>query len=154
MAEAMRLVGAILVILGAAMAMSNWLVDQEVPGRLFEVARTHVHSAWAFLLLLNVLLLMVGMMMDIFSAIVVLTPLLLPVAVATASTRAFRIVMLANLQIGYFMPPMGMDLVIASYRFRSDVLTLARACLPFFLLVGIALLIITWWPGLSLALID
>jgi C4-dicarboxylate transporter, DctM subunit len=155
MAEAMRLVGAILVILGAAMAMSNWLVDQEVPGRLFDVARTHVHSAWAFLLLLNMLLLLVGMMMDIFSAIVVLTPLLLPVAVGYGIHPVhFGIVMLANLQIGYFMPPMGMDLVIAAYRFRSDVLTLARACLPFFVLVGIALLIITWWPALSLALID
>ena len=110
---------------------------------------------WAFLLLLNGLLLLVGMMMDIFSAIVVLTPLLLPVAVGYGIHPVhFGIVMLANLQIGYFMPPMGMDLVIASYRFRSDVLTLARACVPFFLLVGLALLIITWWPGLSLALVD
>ncbi len=155
MSEAMRLVGAILIILGAAMAMSNWLVDQEVPGRLFATAREHVHSAWAFLLLLNVLLLLVGMMMDIFSAIVVLTPLLLPVAVGYGIHPVhFGIVMLANLQIGYFMPPMGMDLVIAAYRFRSDVLTLARACIPFFLLVGLALMIITWWPALSLALID
>jgi C4-dicarboxylate transporter DctM subunit len=155
MSEAMRLVGAILIILGAAMAMSNWLVDQEVPGRLFAIAREHVHSAWAFLLLLNVLLLLVGMMMDIFSAIVVLTPLLLPVAVGYGIHPVhFGIVMLANLQIGYFMPPMGMDLVIAAYRFRSDVLTLARACVPFFLLVGLALMIITWWPALSLALID
>jgi C4-dicarboxylate transporter DctM subunit len=155
MAEAMRLVGAILVILGAAMAMSNWLVDQEVPGRLFEFARNHVHSAWAFLLLLNILLLLIGMIMDIFSAIVVLTPLLLPVAVGYGIHPVhFGIVMLANLQIGYFMPPMGMDLVIAAYRFRSDVLTLARACVPFFVLVGIALLIITWVPSLSLFAID
>lgn len=155
MAEAMRLVGAILVILGAAMAMSNWLVDQEVPGSLFAWVSQHVHSAWTFLLLLNGLLLLVGMMMDIFSAIVVLTPLLLPVAVGYGIHPVhFGIVMLANLQIGYFMPPMGMDLVIAAYRFRSDVLTLARACLPFFLLVGLALLIITWWPGLSLALVE
>lgn len=154
MAEAMRLVGAILVILGAAMAMSNWLVDQEVPARLFEFVKTHVDSAWSFLLLLNVLLLVVGMTMDIFSAIVVLTPLLLPVAVGYGIHPVhFGIVMLANLQIGYFMPPMGMDLVIAAYRFKSDVLTLARACLPFFLLVGLALLIITWWPALSLALL-
>lgn len=155
MAEAMRLVGAILVILGAAMAMSNWLVDQEVPRALFAFVQSHVDSAFAFLLLLNLLLLMVGMMMDIFSAIVVLTPLLLPVAVGYGIHPVhFGIVMLANLQIGYFMPPMGMDLVIAAYRFKTDVLTLARACLPFFLLVGLALLIITYWPGLSLALID
>jgi C4-dicarboxylate transporter DctM subunit len=154
MAESMRLVGAILIILGAAMAMSNWLVDQEVPKHLFDFVRRHVDSAWAFLLLLNVLLLMIGMMMDIFSAIVVLTPLLLPVAAGYGIHPVhFGIVMLANLQIGYFMPPMGMDLVIAAYRFRSDVLTLARACVPFFLLVGLALLIITWWPGLSLALL-
>jgi tripartite ATP-independent transporter DctM subunit len=155
MAEAMRLVGAILVILGAAMAMSNWLVDQEVPARLFGFVKNHVDHAWSFLLLLNGLLLLVGMTMDIFSAIVVLTPLLLPVAVGYGIHPVhFGIVMLANLQIGYFMPPMGMDLVIAAYRFKSDVLTLARACLPFFLLVGLALLVITWWPGLSLALLD
>jgi tripartite ATP-independent transporter DctM subunit len=154
MAEAMRLVGAVLLILGAAMALANWFIDQGVPDRLFQFIRAHVHSAWAFLLLLNVLLLMVGMMMDIFSAIVVLTPLLLPVAVAYGVHPVhFGIVMLANLQIGYFTPPVGMDLFIASYRFREDILTLTRACLPFFLLIGLALLIITWWPALSLALL-
>ncbi len=153
-AEAMRLVGAILIILGAAGALSNWLVDQEVPNRLFDFSREHVHSAGMFLLLLNGVLLLVGMFIDIFSAIVILTPLLLPVAVGYGIHPVhFGIVMLANLQIGYFMPPAGMDLFIAAYRFKSNILTLARACLPFFLLVGLALLIITWWPGLSLVLL-
>lgn len=153
-AESGRMVGAVLVILGAATAMSNWLVDQEVPNRLFEITREHVHSAWAFLLMLNVLLLLAGMLMDIFSAIVILTPLLLPVAVGYGIHPVhFGIVMLANLQIGYFTPPVGMDLFIAAYRFKTGMLTLAKACIPFFLLVGLAVAIITWWPGLSLALL-
>ncbi len=155
MAEAMRLVGAILIILGAASALSNWMVDQEVPNQLFEFSRKYVHSAGMFLLLLNVVLLVVGMFMDIFSAIVILTPLLVPVAVAYGIHPVhFGIVMLANLQIGYFMPPAGMDLFIAAYRFKTGILALARACVPFFLIVGLSVLIITWWPWLSLALID
>jgi len=154
MAESMRLVGAILVILGASLAMSNWLVDQEVPGQLFRFMDQHVHSGWAFLLLLNVLLLAVGMLMDIFSAIVILTPLLVPVAIHYGIHPVhFGIVMLANLQIGYFTPPVGMDLFIASYRFNKPVLELTRACLPFFVLMALALAVITWWPGLSLALL-
>ncbi|MBC7657329.1 MAG: TRAP transporter large permease subunit, partial [Frankiaceae bacterium] len=154
MAEAMRLVGAILIILGAASALSNWMVDQEVPNKLFEFSKTYVHSAGMFLLLLNAVLLMVGMFMDIFSAIVILTPLLVPVAVAYGIHPVhFGIVMLANLQIGYFMPPAGMDLFIAAYRFKVGILELARACVPFFLIVGASVLIITWWPWLSLALL-
>ena len=154
MAEAMRLVGAILIILGAAGALSNWLVDQEVPNRLFDFSRQYVHSEGMFLLLLNLALLLVGMFIDIFSAIVILTPLLVPVAVGYGIHPVhFGIVMLANLQIGYFMPPAGMDLFIAAYRFKTNILTLARACVPFFLLVGAALLIITWVPWLSLGLL-
>lgn len=154
MAESGRMVGAILIILGAAAAMSNWLVDQEVPNRLFEMTREHVHSAWAFLLMLNVLLLVAGMLMDIFSAVVILTPLLLPVAMGYGIHPVhFGIVMLANLQIGYFTPPVGMDLFIAAYRFKTDMLTLARACLPFFAVVGLSVAIITWWPWLSLFLL-
>ena len=152
MAEAMRLVGAILIILGAATALSNWMVDQEVPNKLFEFSRSYVHSAGMFLLLLNCVLLLVGMFMDIFSAIVILTPLLVPVAVGYGIHPVhFGIVMLANLQIGYFMPPAGMDLFIAAYRFKVGILTLTRACAPFFLIVGLAVLIITWVPWLSLA---
>jgi TRAP-type C4-dicarboxylate transport system permease large subunit len=111
-----------------------------------------VHSAAVFLLVLNVALLLVGMFVDIFSAIVILTPLLVPVAIGYGIHPVhFGIVMLANLQIGYFMPPAGMDLFIAAYRFKTGILELARACLPFFLLVGGALMVITWWPWLSLA---
>ncbi|MEO8160712.1 MAG: TRAP transporter large permease subunit [Arenimonas sp.] len=154
MSEAMRLVGAILIILGAAGALSNWMVDQEVPNKLFDFSRAYVHSAGMFLLLLNVVLLLVGMFIDIFSAIVILTPLLVPVAVAYGIHPVhFGIVMLANLQIGYFMPPAGMDLFIAAYRFKTGIVELTRACAPFFLIVGLAVLIITWVPWLSLALL-
>ena len=152
--EAMRLVGAILLILGAATALSNWMVDQEVPNRLFEFTRARIHSAGMFLLVLNAGLLVVGMFMDIFSAIVLLTPLLVPVAMGYGIHPVhFGIVMLANLQIGYFMPPAGMDLFIAAYRFKVGILALARACLPFFLIVGASLLLITWIPWLSLSLL-
>lgn len=154
MAEAVRLVGAVLLILGAALALSAWLVDQEVPTRLFEWLSRHVESPLAFLLLLNLFLLAVGMLLDIFSAVVILVPLLLPVAAAFGIHPVhLGIVMLANLQLGYFTPPVGMNLFIAAYRFGRPIGTLVRACIPFFLVLLAALLLITWWPALSLALL-
>jgi tripartite ATP-independent transporter DctM subunit len=154
MADSMRLVGAILIILGAALALSNWLVDQEVPVRLFEALNKHVQSPLVFLLLLNLFLLVVGMLLDIFSAIVILTPLLLPVAAGFGIHPVhLGVVMLANLQLGYFTPPVGMNLFIASYRFGQPLTTLVRACVPFFLLLAAAVALITWWPALSLGLL-
>ena len=154
MADAMRLVGAILVILGAALALSNWLVDQEVPVRLFEALNRHVQSPLVFLLLLNLFLLVVGMLLDVFSAIVILTPLLLPVAAGFGIHPVhLGVVMLANLQLGYFTPPVGMNLFIASYRFGQPLTTLVRACVPFFLVLAAAVALITWWPALSLGLL-
>lgn len=150
MAESMRLVGAILLILGAALALSGWLVDQDVPTRLFEAIRQRVDSAVVFLLLLNLFLLVVGMLLDIFSAVVILTPLLLPVAAGFGIHPVhLGIVMLANLQLGYFTPPVGMNLFIAAYRFGTPITTLVRACLPFFLILAAAVALITWWPWLS-----
>jgi len=154
MADSMRLVGAILIILGAALALSNWLVDQEVPVRLFEALNQYVQSPLVFLLLLNIFLLVVGMLLDIFSAIVILTPLLLPVAAGFGVHPVhLGVVMLANLQLGYFTPPVGMNLFIASYRFGQPLTTLVRACIPFFLLLATAVALITWWPALSLGLL-
>ena len=153
-AESMRLVGAILVILAAALALSNWLVDQDVPTRLFAAIRAHVHSPWVFLLLLNAFLIVVGMLIDIFSAVVILTPLLVPVAAGFGVHPVhLGVVMLANLQLGYFTPPVGMNLFIAAYRFGVPIQTLVRACVPFFLILGVAVALITWWPWLSLALL-
>ena len=155
MAEAMRMVGAILLILGAARALSNWFIDQDVPGRLYALVSTHIDSPLEFLLVLNVFLLVVGMLVDIFSAIVILTPLLMPLAAQFGVHPAhLGIVMLANLQLGYFTPPVGMNLFIAAYRFKVPVTTLVRATLPFLLLLGASVLLITWWPALSLALLE
>lgn len=153
-ADAARLIGAILIILGMALALSNWLVDQEVPMRLFEWVQAHVDSPWVFLLLLNVFLLGVGMLLDIFSAVVILVPLLLPVAQGFGIDPVhLGIILLANLQLGYFTPPVGMNLFIASYRFNAPVTELVAASWRFFLVLLGCVLLITWWPWLSLALV-
>lgn len=150
-ADAARLIGAILVVLGMALALSNWLIDQEVPTRLFDWVKAHVDSPWMFLLLLNLFLLVVGMLLDIFSAVVILVPLLLPVAIGFGIDPVhLGIIMLANLQLGFFTPPVGMNLFIASYHFRTPMLELVRDCLPFFLLLLASVALITWWPALSL----
>ncbi|HRQ63937.1 MAG TPA: TRAP transporter large permease subunit [Xanthomonadaceae bacterium] len=149
--EAMRMVGAILIILGLALGLTNWMIDAEVPQGLFALLQANVQSGWLFLLLVNVFLLLVGMLLDVFSAVFVLVPMLLPVAQGYGIDPVhFGILMLANLQIGYFTPPIGMNLFIASLRFKVPLLELARACLPFFGILLIALVLITWWPALSL----
>lgn len=154
MAEAMRLVGAILLILGLALALSNWMIDQEIPGRLLQSLQANVSSPLMFLLLLNLFLLAVGMILDVFAAVVLLTPLLVPVALGFGVHPVhLGIVLLANLQLGYLTPPVGMNLFIASYRFGIPLTDLVRACLPFLGILLIALLLITYWPGLSLGLL-
>lgn len=155
MADSMRMVGAILLILGAARAMSNWFIDQDVPTTLFQWVSTHIDSPLEFLLVLNLFLLLVGMLVDVFSAVIILTPLLMPLGIHYGVHPAhLGVVMLANLEVGYFTPPVGMNLFIASYRFKVPVLTLVRATLPFLVLMGVALLIITRWPGLSTAFLS
>lgn len=151
MAEAMRLVGAILLILGVALALSNWMIDQELPGRLLSALQASVSHPLLFLLLLNLFLLGVGLILDVFAAVVLLTPLLVPVALGFGIDPVhLGIVLLANLQLGYLTPPVGMNLFIASYRFGVPLTTLVRACLPFIGILLLALLLITYWPGLSL----
>ena len=154
MRESMVLVGAILIVLGMSLASTNYLLDAEVPTRLFEFIREHVHSALGFLLLLNLFLLVLGMMLDIFSALVIMVPLILPIAVGYGVHPIhLGIVFLANMEIGYLMPPIGMNLFIASYRFNKPVLTIFRAVLPFVAILVFAVLLITYWPWLSLGLL-
>jgi C4-dicarboxylate transporter, DctM subunit len=152
--EAMVLVGAIMTILGMSLALTNMLIDQEVPGKLFEYVKLHVHSKAAFLLILNFFLLVFGMLLEGFPAIVILTPLLLPIAMGYGVNPIhFGIIFIANLQVGLFLPPVGMNLFIASMRFQQPVMKLIRACIPFFLILFGCTLIITYWPWLSLALL-
>jgi len=154
MREAMVLVGGILVILGMSLASTSYLIDAEVPARLFETVRTLVTDKITFLILLNLFLLILGTMLDIFSALVLMVPLLLPIALGYGIDPVhLGIIFLANMQIGYFTPPVGMNLFIASYRFNKPILQLYRATLPWFLILLLAVLIITYWPALSLTLV-
>lgn len=149
--EAMVMVGGILVILAVSLASTNYLIDNEVPAQIFEAISAHVGDRWTFLILLNGFLLVLGMLLDVFSALVIVTPIILPVALSYGVHPIhLGIVFLANMQIGYFTPPVGMNLFIASYRFSRPVLELYRASLPFFFLLLATVLIITYWPGLSL----
>ncbi len=155
MRKSMVLVGGILVILGMSLASTNYMVDAEVPVTLFNFVSQHVSSPITFLILLNVFLLVLGTMLDIFSALVIVVPLILPVALNYGIHPVhLGIIFLANMQIGYFTPPVGMNLFIASYRFDRSILQLYRATIPFFIILLFAVLIITYWPTLSLFLLE
>jgi tripartite ATP-independent transporter DctM subunit len=155
MRKSMVLVGGILVILGASLASTSYLIDAGVPARLFEFITSHVFSRLTFLILLNAFLLILGAILDIFSALVLVVPLILPVAVSYGIHPVhLGIIFLANMQIGYLTPPVGLNLFIASYRFEKPVTEIYRATLPFFLILLLSVLIITYWPNLSLMLIN
>jgi tripartite ATP-independent transporter DctM subunit len=154
MREAMMLVGGILIIVGVSLASTNYLIDAEVPTRMFAFVQSHIDEKLTFLILLNIFLLVLGMMLDIFSAIVIIVPIILPIAVGYGIHPVhLGIIFLANMQLGYFTPPVGMNLFIASYRFDKPVMTLYLATIPFFLVLLVAVLIITYLPELSLALL-
>jgi tripartite ATP-independent transporter DctM subunit len=154
MREAMMMVGSVLLIVGVAMAFTNWLIDAEIPNQLFDLVREHIHSKYVFLLALTAFLLVLGMMLDIFSALVIMVPLLLPMAVGYGVHPVhLGIIFLATMEIGYCMPPVGMNLVIGSFRFRKPVMELAHASLPFMAVLLVAVLIITYVPWLSLVFI-
>ena len=151
MRESMVMVGGILLILGVALASTNFLIDAEVPIHLFNLIQAHVTSKIVFLILLNILLLILGAILDIFSALVIMIPIILPVAVNYGIDPVhLGIIFLANMQIGYFTPPVGMNLFIASYRFDKSITELYQATIPFMIVLLIAVLIITYWPALSL----
>jgi len=153
--DSMIMVGGILVILGAALGLANYLVDAQIPMQILDAMKTLITSKIAFLIVLNLFLLVVGAMMDIFSAIMVVAPLIIPIAANYGIDPVhLGIIFLANLGIGYSTPPVGMNLFIASFRFDQPVLKLYRATLPFLVILLIALLIITYWPGLSLWLVE
>jgi tripartite ATP-independent transporter DctM subunit len=154
MRESMVLVGGIMIIIGASLASTNYMIDAEIPTRLFELMQQHIDDKLTFLILLNLFLLALGMILDIFSAIVIIVPIILPIAVGYGVHPVhLGIIFLANMQLGYFTPPVGMNLFIASYRFEKPIMTLYRATIPFFFILLVAVLLITYWPALSLVLI-
>ena len=155
MRDSMVLVGGVLIILGVSLASTNYLIDTEVPNRLFDFIREHIDSKLTFLILLNIFLLVLGMILDVFSALVIIVPLTLPIAVGYGIHPIhFGIIFLANMQIGYFTPPVGMNLFIASYRFNKPITELYYATIPFMLILFVAVLIITYWPALTMSLLD
>ncbi len=147
------LVGAILLVVGAALALTNVLVDAQAPQRLLAAVTAHIEHPLLFLLALNGVLLVAGMLVDIFSAIVVLVPLIVPVAAAlNIDPLHLGVVFLVNLEVGYLTPPVGINLFVARFRFGRPLTAIYRAALPFALVLIAALLLITYLPPLSLFL--
>jgi C4-dicarboxylate transporter DctM subunit len=149
--DSMSLVGGILLILCCALGLTSYLVDEEVPMKILEFMRTFLTNKYSFLLFLNIFLLIVGSMMDIFSAIIVVVPLIVPVATEFGIHPVhLAIIFLTNLEIGYITPPVGINLFISSFRFKKPITELYRASFPFLLLLLVVLLIVTYVPILSL----
>ena len=151
MRESAILVGSLFIILGLSLGLTNLLIDAQIPMHLLDWVQTRVTSPLEFLIWMNLALLGVGMMMDIFSAIVIVTPLLLPLAMHFGIHPVhLGIVILANLEIGYLTPPVGINLFLASQRFQQPVFAVFRAALPFLAILLVWLLLLTYLPALSL----
>ncbi len=154
-AHSVLLIGGVLVILGVAMGLSSYMVDAQIPARLVEWTRERVHSPLMFLLALNVFLLIVGCLIDIFSATVVVVPLIVPLGMVFGIHPVhLGIIFVANLELGYLTPPVGLNLFLSSYRFHKPVLEVARASMPMLLILGIGVLVITYLPWLTTGLLS
>ena len=148
------LVGGVLLILGVALGFTNYLIDAQIPDLALEWVQAHIESKWVFLLALNVLLLIVGCMMDIFSAILVVVPLIAPMGAAYGIDPVhLGIIFLANLEVGYLTPPVGLNLFLSAYRFDEPLVRVYRSVLPFLLILLGGVLLITYVPSLTLALV-
>lgn len=153
-AECVGLIGGVLVILGVAVGLTSWLVGAQVPMHLVEFTRAHIESRTMFLLALNVFLILVGCLMEIFPAIVVVVPLIVPLGQAyDVHPVHLGIIFIANLELGYLTPLVGLNILLASYRFKRPVLDVARAALPMAAILGIGVLVITYVPWLTLGIL-
>jgi len=154
MRKSMVLVGGLLIILGAALGLTNYLIDEQVPMKMLNFFQAHIASPFLFLVVLNFFLLAVGCTMGIFSALTVVVPLITPIALAYGIHPVhLGIIFLANLEIGASIPPLGVNLFISSIRFEKPVLRLYLASLPFIAILLLGLAIITYFPWLSLVLV-
>lgn len=150
MSECGLIIGGVLLIIGVAMGFTNYLIDAQIPDLAVEWATSTIQSRWVFLLLLNFFLLIVGCLMDIFSAIIVVVPLIVPLGNAFGIDPVhLGIIFMANLQLGYLTPPVGMNLFLASYRFGEPMPVIIRAAIPMFLVLLLGVLLITYLPGLT-----
>ncbi|MGO9482450.1 MAG: TRAP transporter large permease [Candidatus Kryptoniota bacterium] len=150
--KSMMLVGAIFVVLGTALGLTSYLIDAQIPMRMFELIHQFVSSQLVFLILLNIFLLVINMV-EIFSAIIIVVPLIVPIATQYGIDPVhLGVIFLLNLEIGYMLPPLGLNLFISSLRFEKDIVKIYRAVLPFLAITLLALLIVTYLPDLSLYL--
>lgn len=153
--ESMVLVGTIFIIFSSALALTTYMIDAEIPMHILDFIQAHISSKVVFLIALNIFLLVVGCIMDIYSALVVVVPLIVPIALSYGINPVhLGIIFLTNLEIGYLTPPVGMNLFISCIRFNKPVVDLYRACLPFIIVLIIGLLVITYVPWMSLWLIE
>jgi C4-dicarboxylate transporter, DctM subunit len=153
--ESMTLVGGILIILASAMGLTNYLIDAEIPMVILDSIEGLITSKIGFLLALNVFLLIVGCLMDIFSALIVVVPLIIPVALQyDVNLTHLGIIFLTNLEIGYSTPPVGMNLFISSFRFKKPIVQVYAASVPFLLMLLVALMLVTYFPDISLFLVN
>jgi tripartite ATP-independent transporter DctM subunit len=148
--ECVTVVGGVLLIIGMAKGLTYFLAIQSVPEILTNWVNLHIHSRYVFLLLLNVVLLIKGSFMDVFSAIIVMVPLIQPIAARFGIDPVqMGVIFLANLELGYLTPPIGMNLCLSAYRFRKPMTTVYRATLPFYLILLVGVLLITYVPALT-----
>jgi tripartite ATP-independent transporter DctM subunit len=148
------LAGAILIILGMALGFTGYLVDAQIPNRILNVLTRLTENKYLFLAGLNLFLIGVGCIMDIFSAIVIVVPIIVPVAQSYGiDLYHLAVIFLVNLEIGYSTPPVGMNLFVSSLKFKEPVTLLYRASVPYLVLLLICLIIVTYLPALSLMLI-
>jgi C4-dicarboxylate transporter, DctM subunit len=152
--ECVVVIGGVLIILGVAVGLTNYLVGAQLPAKLLEWARAHISSRWTFLLMLNIFLLAVGWLMEIFAAIVVVVPLIVPLGEAFGIHPVhLGIIFIANLELGFLTPLVGLNIFLASYRFKRPVLEVCAAALPMMAILGIGVLIITYVPWLTTGLL-
>jgi tripartite ATP-independent transporter DctM subunit len=147
------LVGGVLIIMGVAMGLTSYLVDAQIPSRALAWVQAHISSKLVFLLALNGALLVVGAIMDIFSAIIVVVPLIAPMGLAFGIDPVhLGIIFLVNLELGYLTPPVGMNLFLSSYRFERPLPKIYLSVIPYLIILAIGVLVITYVPAITLTL--
>tara|TARA_S200000501_G_C20421513_1_gene568191 strand:- start:61 stop:630 length:570 start_codon:yes stop_codon:yes gene_type:complete len=144
------LIGGVLIILGVAMGLTSYIVDAQVPMVLLEWVKISISSKYIFLILLNIFLLIVGCMMDIFSATIIVVPLIKPIALYFGIDPVhLAIIFIANLELGYLTPPVGMNLFLSAYRFDESMKAVYQSTLPFYIVMLFCVILITYLPILS-----
>lgn len=145
--EGIPITGGVLLILASARGLSYFMIDANVPAILTDFITTFVHSKYLFLLLMNIFLIAAGCLMDIYSAILIISPLLIPIAESFGISPVHTaVIFLVNMQLGFLTPPVGMDLFVATYAFDTPLMKIVKGILPFLLVQAIVLLLVTYFP--------